>query len=266
MKRIRIALALGLAAAAALSFGSASQAAEPTLYANYSTSCTFVFVNDSGGAVTSVAPGTYQIAVVTPFAFSAGGAACDFVQFDMTGPGVSLQTTLGDGDAEYELHTVSLQAGSTYTVQDDARAAQTRRTFAVATTGVPSPVVAVPSTPTSSPTSTKTTSGASTSQDLVGSAILPFRGTLDALVSPTGALSLTKSKQSVDTLKSGRYTFRIVDDSHKAGFTVQLLKHSAKALSTKQFTGSRSETVSLPKGQWIFYTPSGIRHYFVVIK
>src|SRR5262245_35220187 len=145
MKRIWISLAVGLTVGLAL--GSASQAATPTLYANYTPSCTFTFVGDSGSAVTSVAPGTYQVVVFTPFAFGNGNADCEFVQFHLTGPGVNLATDLGGGDEEYEQHTVTLQAGASYTVQDDARPAQTRRTFSVATTGsaTPTPVAAAPS-------------------------------------------------------------------------------------------------------------------------
>jgi len=81
---ISSALALVLAAAFALSLGPSSRAATPSLYANYVPNCTFTFVNDTGAPATTVAPGQYQIVVFTPFAFGAGGASCEFVQFHLT--------------------------------------------------------------------------------------------------------------------------------------------------------------------------------------
>ena len=139
-------VAAALVVALALVLGQAARAAVPTLYANYATNCTFAFVNDAGASFTSLAPGSYQIVVDTPFAFGNGNASCEFVQFHLTGPGVDFATDLGGGDVEYEQHTVTLQPGGTYTVQDDGRAGQTRRTFTVATSGTPT----APATPTTS--------------------------------------------------------------------------------------------------------------------
>src|SRR5438874_12250756 len=81
----------------------------PTLYVHYAMNCTFTLVDDSGKAVSSIAPGSYQVAVSTPVGFageyvssSTDMTACrGFVQFQLTGPGVNLQTTLDDGDASY---------------------------------------------------------------------------------------------------------------------------------------------------------------------
>src|SRR5262249_24996294 len=180
----RISVIAVLAAALALSLGHAARAADPSLYANYSPNCTFTFVNDAGAAVSNPAPGTYQLVVATPFAFSNGLAACDQPDFHLTGPGANVFTDLGSGDAEYEQHTVTLSPGATYTVQDDARPAQTRRTFTVATSGSAAPT-AIPSTSSSS-TSTPKASTGTASKDLVGSAV----GSLSALVSKSGKVTL----------------------------------------------------------------------------
>ena len=96
--RSRSLFAAALVAALALSLGHAARAAIPSLYANYATNCTFAFVGDGGTAVSSVAPGTYQVVVDTPFAFSNGLAQCEYVQFRLTGPGVNFDTDLGGGD------------------------------------------------------------------------------------------------------------------------------------------------------------------------
>src|SRR5579884_269074 len=87
--------------------GSAARAALPTLYVAYTMNCTFTITDDSGAKVTSIPPGSYQVQVTSPVAF--GGVdlsgtndmtACKgSVQFHLTGPGVSISTTLEDGDA-----------------------------------------------------------------------------------------------------------------------------------------------------------------------
>src|SRR5690348_10346438 len=100
----------------------------PTLYVGYtSDDCTFKVTSDAGAAVTTIAPGTYQVAISTPDPFGLFGnsgstsqAACrGFVQFRLTGPGVSLFTTLENGDSAFELYSETFRAGGTYTLQDD---------------------------------------------------------------------------------------------------------------------------------------------------
>jgi len=251
-----------LVAALALALGQSARAAFPSLYANYATNCTFAFVGDGGTAVSTVAPGTYQVVVSTPFAFGNGLAQCEFVQFHLTGPGVNLDTDLGGGDMEVEQHAVTLQPGATYTVQDDGRPAQTRRTFTVNSSG--SATGPSTSTSTSSPsTSTSNTKGGATSSDLVGSAIV-FRGTLAAVVSKVGKLTLTKSGKGISTLKSGRYTIKVVDGSGNAGFVLKSLRGSPTTVSTVTKTGARTVSLRLAPGQWYFFTPGGTRHPFIV--
>jgi len=258
----RIVLIVALAAALALSLGRTAGAAEPSLYANYSANCTFAFVGDNGATVTSIAPGTYQLVVATPFAFSNGLASCETIEFHLTGPGVNLATDLGSGDAEVEQHTVTLQPGATYTVQDDGRSAQTRRTFTVNTSGSPTVPNAAPSTSSSS-SSSAGTKGGTPSKDLVGSAVV-FRGTLAAAVSKTGKLTLTRSARGVATLKSGRYTIKVADASSKAGFVLKSLRGSLTTVSAVTFKGPHTLSLRLAPGQWYFFTPGGTRHPFIV--
>jgi hypothetical protein len=258
MTRLRIAVVLALVA---LATGPAARAGMPSLYANYAPSCTFSFVNDAGAAVTTVAPGTYQVVVFTPFAFSNGDAACEHVDFRLTGPGVNLATDLGTGDSEVEQHTVTLQAGATYTVQDDGRPAQTRRTFAVATSGS-----AGSSSPPTTSTSSTSTTKVTASKDIVGSTVLAFRGALDAAVSRSGRLTLTRARKAVASIRSGRYTVRVVDGSATKGFVVGSVKGAPKTVSAVRFTGTKSVTVPLAAGQWFYFTPGGAKHPFVVTR
>src|SRR5262249_20389801 len=67
----------------------------PTLYVNYTMNCTFSISDDSGRTIGSIAPGEYQVLVLTPMVFAdvdlSGKPANDmtacksFVQFQLTG-------------------------------------------------------------------------------------------------------------------------------------------------------------------------------------
>ena len=101
--------------------GSASSGSLPSLYFNYNSSCHFTASTDSGASVgpgTAIPFGTYQVVVNTPFPFSNGQGSCDFVNFQLTGPGVSYTTQLGQGDADQELTSQTFQASGSYTASD----------------------------------------------------------------------------------------------------------------------------------------------------
>ena len=257
----RVAL-IALVAAASLAHADGAQAAQPSLYASYGPSCTFTWTGDSGASVTSVPPGTYDIVITTPFAFGNGLATCLYVQFHLTGPGVDLDTDLGQGDAEIEQHTVTLQPSATYTVQDDGRPAQTRRTFTTAASGTAS---SGGSTSTSSGGSSSTGKAKGTpSVDIAGSAVVPFRGALDAIVYKSGRLSLARNGKAVRFLKTGRYTFSVDDQSTKQGFRIQLLKGRAQTITSVGYVGWQEVTLSLERGRWSYFSPGGTKTSFVV--
>jgi hypothetical protein len=166
--------------------------------------CTFTIVDDSGGRVGSIPPGAYQVYVTTPVVFagvdlsglpSTDMTACkSFVQFQLSGPGVSLSTTLQDGDEDSETLKATFQAGASYTAVDQNQPSVARFSFGVATSGT----AASPAGPASS-TSTK----GQTQQQLVGYQAAPVasvRGSLDAIVSAAGKLSLTRIGMHVASL------------------------------------------------------------------
>ena len=109
----------------------------PTLYVNYSQNCTFTMTDDAGNAVGAIAPGTYQVEVQTPGDFGAVDlngitdmTACrGFVQFQLTGPGVSIQTTLDDGDSDFALATGVFRPNATYTAADENQPSVARVVF-----------------------------------------------------------------------------------------------------------------------------------------
>src|ERR1700748_3815061 len=102
-RRVTILLAVFVLAGAAVAGGaraarSAAPVPFPTLYVQYTDQCTFSVVNDAGQPVTSLAPGKYELDVLTPIMFRLlvpGGPPANpndftgcrgYVQFQMTGP------------------------------------------------------------------------------------------------------------------------------------------------------------------------------------
>jgi hypothetical protein len=260
-------LAAVLAAAAVLvPASSARPSVLPTLYVVYTMNCTFVINDDAGKRVSSIAPGTYQIYVETPIVFADidltgifDMTACkSFVQFKLTGPGVSLNTTLQDGDEDKELLNATFQPNATYTAVDSNQPSVARATFSTTATGSPS-------SPTG-PGSTGTSSGSkgTTQKQLVGSAVVPFRGKLAATVDAAGKLALMMKGKSVGTLKSGLYTFTIVDKSATSGFAIQKLKAGATTLTSVPYKGTHVASINLKAGQWTFFSPGGKKNYFIV--
>jgi hypothetical protein len=173
----------------------------------------------------------------------------------MTGPGVDVFTTLDGGDSTFALYGVVLQAGATYTLQDDRNVAGTRRTL-----------VASASTPASAPSSRPSTATAPKEEarpdpDAVGK----VKGTLAASVTTSGKLALTYRGKPVSELRSGRYTIIVLDETSKSGFKLQRRGKAATTVSTKPFLGRRSVTIGLARGQWTFYSSPSAKHFFVVI-
>ena len=249
------ALSLGLALA-----GPSAADTLPTLYVNYAQNCTFTITGDTGSPVSSIPPGTYQVEVQTPGDFGAVDlngitdlTACrGFVQFQLTGPGVSVQTTLDDGDSDFVLATAVFRASSTYTAVDENQPSVARAVFTTnGSTAGPAPV-------TTEPAQTTTTGPPRAST--------AYRGTILAVVNADGTLALTTSAgKPVVSLRSGRYSVTVTDDSAKLGFRLSEIGKATTTLTSAGFVGKRSVTVELAPGQW-YFTPSVFhqRSYFDV--
>jgi hypothetical protein len=265
-------LLLAGAALAALAIGAggagATATALPTLYVTYDTSCNFKITTDSGAAAGSAVPyGSYQVLINTIFPFAAGGeAACTNIEFQLTGPGVSLSTDLTLGDASSEYDTETFQANASYRAVDNNHPSTGITVFSTSNTPV-SAVTAPSGSTTGSGSSTKTGTGGGNTSAL-GTTIksAPFEGTLNGLVSAAGVLSLTDKGKPVKSLQAGRYTFAVTDKSRKSSFTVQEVRAGATTVTAAAFVGKRSVTINLKAGQWFFY-PSfvGKKSYFFVL-
>jgi hypothetical protein len=97
--------------------------------------------------------------------------------------------------------------------------------------------------------------------DIVGSEVLPYRGSLTAAVSGARRVSLTRRGRPVSSasLKAGRYTITVVDGSAKGGFTLKKVKPSTRplALTSVAFVGRKSFRVQLGAGRWTFFSGAG---------
>lgn len=280
MKAVRVRLVstlIVLAAAAALvpagSARSNVQAEYPTLYVQYALNCTFTIVDDSGKTISSIPPGTYEVEVSTPIMFKLVNtnnlAPNDFtgckgwVQFQLTGPGVNLYTTLTTGcDANDLLPAATFQPNSTYTAQDNNQPSVARMVFTTLSAGGSGP--ATPAGPYGTGTGKGETSGSSpVGQDVPTTA--PLKGTLTGTLSATGKPTLTLKGKSVSSLKAGRYRFAITDKDPKGSFTIQSVNGiSSTDLTGVTFVGKHSETINLTAGKWMYYSGLGKASYVLV--
>jgi hypothetical protein len=240
-----------LAGVVVLAAAPGAQAAFPSLYVNYKTEdCTFQVTNDSGAAVSTIAPGTYQVVIATPdpygvFGQTDGLAACKgFIQFRLNGPGVAVYTTLDYGDGTSEMYPATFQPGAAYTIQDDNNISGTRRTINVSTSGAAAPA----------PAPGKGTSAASDAL-----------ATLHGIVASNGKLSLRRNGKTVTSLKAGRYTFSVDDQSRKLGSRLQVLNGKSQRITSAGYVGWQQVTLTLAPGRWAFFAPGGSRTVFVVV-
>ena len=243
-----------LVACLAFACASGSQAAvSQTIYAWFDVDGNLnVRYVDNSNVGSTIPPGTYQVILNNN---TADDYAVDH-KFHLFGPGVNYTPPNG---AVQTTFSVTFQAGGTYTIQDDLDPADHHQTV-VATTSA-----GAASSGSSSTSTTATGSSKPTSSDIVGSDVAPFRGALDAIVFGNGNLSLTRLGKKVATLKSGRYTFFVDDESKARGFSVQQLHRQAVTITTPTFKGTHDVTISLKPGQWFFYSPGAKKSPFVVI-
>jgi hypothetical protein len=239
----------------------------PTVYVQYAMNCTFAITDDTGKTVSSIAPGAYQVEVTTPIPFAAEDpspndfTACKgFVQFQLTGPGVSVYTTLDDGDGGFYKFTATFKAGSTYIAQDNNQPSVAHGAFTTTATGSPS-TPALPGGSGGSSTGVKPT----VSHDIVGSSVVPFQGSLAATVDTAGRLALKRKGKPVGILKAGLYTFTVIDKSATSGFAIQKLKTAATTLTSVGYKGMHVASITLKAGQWTFFSPGGHPNYFIVV-
>jgi hypothetical protein len=219
---------------------------------------TTIRTSSAPGAV--ISPGAYQVIINNDVSDTTDIQH----QFRLQGPGVSLQTDMAAGDNRTELYDVTLAPSSTYTFSDDRQPSLAHVVFSTAS----SASAAGSSGSSSHGSSAGSSSGTSKNSDIAGSGVkaaAPFRGKLAASVGAAGKVTLTAGGARVLKLRSGRYSITVVDRTSKGGFTLQEIRKPAIALTGPSFIGTRTVTVNLTAGQWMFYSSPGNKSYFTAI-
>ena len=245
-----------VATAAGLSAG-AAKAVLPSLYVNYnSANCTFAVTNDAGSSIGSPAPGEYQVVISThdPYGLMTTGSNTlqycgGYVQFQMTGPGVNVSTTLDFGDASQEIDQVTLQASGSYTMVDNNNPSASRVSFSAAATGSAGSVAGSSSGGKSS--------GGSSQASPVGANALVSRGALSATLSATGKVSVKRAGKTAVSIPAGIYKLTVSDKSKSSGLLLQLGTGKPKTITANAFVGTHTDTVALKAGRWSAYASSG---------
>jgi hypothetical protein len=205
-------------------------------------------VGTTSGAPTVIPGGYYSLVLNGP------GDCINLPLFELSGPGVDIQDDMIGGEVDTHSIPTYFVPNSTYTWHID-RAQSIVYTFRTSTDVIGSAAA----TGSSAAGSGK---GGATSEDVVGSAIVPSRGTLTGVVSAAGRLAIAYNGKAVKTLQAGRYTITVVDKSSSSGFVV---KGNRKAVSVTgmPFIGKHSVTLNLTAGRWSF-GPSAAQSSYTV--
>ena len=223
----------------------------PTLSFVYTNDCTFTMQNDAGNVVTSLAPGEYTVVVQTPEAFGAvplisvGATGLQYckglAQFQLTGPGINLNTSVFGGCLTDETYTETFQPSTSYSAQDNNQPSVTHTSFNTLSAAF----TVVPTTVTSG------SSAGTSDTDIVGSGVA-IKATLAAMLNPKGSLSLTLKGKTVSKLAAGRYKFAITDRDPKGSVIIVSPKKTATNLTGVKFVGKKTATIKLTAGRWTY--------------
>jgi hypothetical protein len=185
--------------------------------------------------------------------------------FELTGPGVSIQTPVDSGDGDSAEFDATFLPASTYVAVDSNQPSASTVTFSTQATGI----VAAPTLTTGGKPAASTASGGGSSA--VGTALpstkpVVARGTLEGTVSAAGKPALSFHGKPVASLLAGKYTIVVVDHSKSAGLIIQGVHQGTFTVAGGSFVGTHTTTLTLPAGQWFYYpTFVGHKSYFIVV-
>ena len=193
-------------------------------------------VGTTSGAPTVIPAGFYTIVLNGP------GECINLPLWELQGPGVNIADDMKGGETDTHALYATFLPNATYTWHSD------RNQSVVYTFRASSDVVGT--VPKNSGPS-QTGSGSSLSDDdIVGSDLVPFRGTIVGAVSPSGRLTLAYKGRSVSHLKAGRYMLTVSDESSTSSFILEKGRHPVVSVTGTSFVGKRSMTVRLTAGRW----------------
>jgi hypothetical protein len=251
-----IALAAGL-----LSLAPAAQArsaAGPSLQVTFAANGTIAVtladgtpVGSLSGTPTTIPAGYYTVLL-------AGPGGCTYLPtFELKGPGESISSNLDDGEVTSTGFNANLLPNSTYIWRNDGTSPPTTYTFTTSSQVIGSP-------PVSSGTGQSGPVTIVSSQDVLGSSVLGFKGTLTGSVSAAGRATLAYKGKSITKLAAGKYTLTVTDRSTVDGFMLQKGSHAPIAMSGMSSRGKHATTVNLTAGRWSFASGRAAKTYFVV--
>jgi hypothetical protein len=265
---LSVPILLGLAASfALLEAGSAALVdTYPAMYVAFQQNHTFAITLADGTPV-GTTTGTPMVIPAGSYQLFLNDTSGSVMQFDLSGPGVSLVTNMTNGEDLAASYVETFQTTAAYTYRDDYQQASPVWTFTTSNATVAAATATAGgsgggTTPKGTVPQTTTTP-----RTIVGSpqAAVPFRGTLLGAVSQAGKLRLTLAGKPVSALKAGEYTFTVTDRSKRAGFNVQEIRKGARTVTSAVFVGTKSLKVDLEAGQWFVYpTFVGTKTFFIV--
>ena len=210
-------------------------------------------VGSTSGSPTLIPAGYYTVLMSGP------GGCVQLPLFDLRGPGASIVSDMNGGEVDASSFNAYFLPNSTYTWRTDRGLSSAVHTFATSSSVAGSVGV-------QSGTTTTSSAGKPTSDDIVGSDVAPYRGTLTGVVSAGGRLTVAFNGKSVTTLKPGRYTISVTDRSSSSGFLLQKAKQKATSITGAAFIGKHSAKVDLTAGTWIVTPRPGQTTFSLVVK
>ena len=223
---------------------------------DYSDDCVFSMHADGGIGLTAttapgatIPPGSYQVVLRVP----QDAPSCP-MDFQLQGPGVQLHWDFG-GEAIPAQVVELLQPSATYVATDLRNPARFRAVFSTAASGSSSSLVTQPAS---------TAKGGESSHDVVGSALLAYRGVLGLTVRASGVPRFLVRGKAVTRVKAGRYDVAVTDTTSTAGLSVRKPNRTVVALAAKGFVGTRTTRLALKAGTWRFTTAGGTAALVVV--
>ena len=208
-------------------------------------------VGTTSGAPTVIPAGYYTLLLNGP------GNCTYLPAFELRGPGANILDDMRGGEWEISQDSAYLLPNSTYTWRNDANPS------VVYTFRTSAEVLGTPNAATNPASGSHSTT--ISSQDLVGSGVMPFRGTLTGAISAAGRLTISYKGKSVSTLKKGRYTIAVADQSSTNGFLLQKTNHAALRVSGTTFVGKSKALVTLTVGKWLLMPQPGKTTFVIVV-
>jgi hypothetical protein len=196
-------------------------------------------VGTTSGAPTVIPAGAYTVVMSGP------GGCVILPLFTLKGPGATIVSDMNGGEVDAATYNAYLSPNSTFTWRAD------RGTAAVTHTFVTSGTVAGTAGATGGSSGT-TTVAKPTSEDIVGSDVVPFRGTLTAVLTPAGKLTVSFHGRTVAGLKAGQYHVAVTDESSRSGLSLAKGAATPLRLTAAPFVGKHTATLQLTPGRWSF--------------